>query len=162
MTGADWLPSVFPETDQRRFCVFSPVLPASGAATPLSMADFDGSETLLRLHMAPFPQYAKHEPCNSNAYNRRFPPFSRVAQTWNATCVDDYGWLHKSRLRCQTVLLPAGSLIRFIIVECDFSVGFLIKLDVSVHVDFFYDPGFALQLALHLEFVEAVTSVHAT
>lgn len=74
----------------------------------------------------------------------------------------DYGWPHKSRLRCQTVLLPAGSLIRFIIVECDFNVGFLVKLDVGVHVDFFHDPRFALQLALHLEFVETVTSIQAT
>ena len=61
---------------------------------------------------------------------------------------------------CRTVSLTTGSLFSFV-VERDFSVGFLVNLDVSVHVDFFHDPGFALQLALHLEFVETVTSVHA-
>lgn len=61
---------------------------------------------------------------------------------------------------CRTVSLTTGSLFSFV-VERDFSVGFLVNLDVSVHVDFFHDPGFALQLTLHLEFVETVTSVHA-
>lgn len=40
MTGADWLSSVFPETDQRRFCVFSPVSSASEAATSLIYGSF--------------------------------------------------------------------------------------------------------------------------
>lgn len=42
MTGADWFSSVFPETDQRRFCRRrKPLL-------RLSMADFSSSKTLLR------------------------------------------------------------------------------------------------------------------
>lgn len=49
MTGADWLSSVFSETDQRRFCVFSPVLPVSEAATPLIYGGFQQFENTTSL-----------------------------------------------------------------------------------------------------------------
>lgn len=64
MTGADWLSSVFPETDQRRFCRRrKPLL-------RLSMADFSSSKTLLRLHMAPKAENAWYKRWNSVTHTR--------------------------------------------------------------------------------------------
>lgn len=64
MTGADWLSSVFPETDQRRFCRRrKPLL-------RLSMADFSSSKTLLRLYMAPKAENAWYKRWNSATHTR--------------------------------------------------------------------------------------------